>query len=104
VILPALEPRVEETYKCAGLSVEGTNIGPFPRVASKAGIRQVAGIRLPAMFTADDVVYLMRRVRVVLVKVTILTPVAGAFCDESPQRLADVSSQAECVGAPAPWP
>jgi len=36
------------------------------------------------MFAADDVVYLMRRIRIVFVKEAILASVAGAFYDESP--------------------
>jgi hypothetical protein len=37
-------------------------------------------------------------------KKAILTAVAGAFCDESPQRLAYVTGQAECVAVPALLP
>lgn len=58
--------------------------------------------RCPAMFSADDVVYLMRRVGVVLTEKTILTPLGGALRDQSPQRLTDVTSQAVYTSAPAP--
>ncbi len=39
------------------------------------------------MFTTDDVVYLVRRVRIVFMKEAVLTAIASAFCDESPQSL-----------------
>jgi hypothetical protein len=60
VVLPALPSRVEETYQRVALSVEGTNIGPLPRVTAKTGIGQVVRIRLPTMFATYDVVDLMR--------------------------------------------
>jgi len=36
------------------------------------------------MFAANDVVYLMRRIRIVFMKEAILASVVGAFRDESP--------------------
>lgn len=56
------------------------------------------------MFAANDVVYLMRRIRIVFVKEAILTAKGGAFCDESPQRLAYVTGQAVGVAVPALGP
>jgi len=38
VLLPALASRVEETHQRSALIVEGTNIGPLPRVAAKTCI------------------------------------------------------------------
>src|SRR5258708_38028623 len=54
------------------------------------------------MFAANDVVYLMRRVRIAFMKKAILTAKGGAFCDESPKRLAYVTGQAACVAVPEP--
>jgi hypothetical protein len=104
VIIPTLAPRVEETHERAGLRVERTDITPLPCIASKAGIGKVIGIREPAMFAANDVVYLVRRIRIIFMKKAILTPVSSAFCHESPQRLAYVTCQAACVAVPAPLP
>ncbi len=104
MIIPALAPRVEQTHELAGLSIERTNIAPFPCIASKASIGEVVGIRRTGMFAADNVIYLMRRIRIVFMKQAILTPKDGALCDESPQRLAYVTCQAACVVVPAPWP
>lgn len=56
------------------------------------------------MFPADDMVDLMRRIRIVFVKEAILTSVGGAFCDESPQGIAYVTGQVACVAVPAPLP
>jgi hypothetical protein len=82
--LPKLEPRVKQTDKGAGLSVEGTDIASFPDIASKAGIGEVSWFRLSAMFPADDVVNLMRRVRIFFVDQAIFTPVTGAIGNQSP--------------------
>ena len=104
MIVPTLAPRVEEKRERAGFRVNRTDIAPLPCIASMASIGKVVGIRLPAMFAANDVVYLMRRIRIVFVKEAILTAKGGAFCDESPQRLAYVTAQVGCADVPAPLP
>jgi hypothetical protein len=50
---------MKQIHECAGLSVEGPNIGAFPRVASKTGVGEVVRIGLPTVFSADNVVDLM---------------------------------------------
>jgi hypothetical protein len=85
VVIPALAPRVEETDERATPGIDRANVAPLPRIASDAGIREVAGIRRSAVLTTDDVVDLMRRIRIVFVKKAILTAIRGAFCDESAQ-------------------
>jgi hypothetical protein len=104
VIVPTLAPRVEERRERAGFRVNRTDIAPLPCIASKASIGKVIGIRLAAMFTANDVAYLVRRVRIAFMKKAIFTSKGGAFCDESPQRFTYVTGQAACVAVPAPWP
>jgi hypothetical protein len=84
VIVPTLAPRVEEGRERAGFGVNRTDIAPLPCIASKASIGKVLGIRFAAMFAANDVVYLMRRVRAAFIKKGILTSKGGTFCDESP--------------------
>jgi hypothetical protein len=42
-----------------------------------------AGVRRSAVLRADDVVALMRQIRIVFVKKAILTAIRGAFRDES---------------------
>jgi hypothetical protein len=56
------------------------------------------------MFAADDVIDLMRGIRIVFVKEAILTAVGGTFCDESPQRLAYLTAQAGPIVVRAPLP
>ena len=46
------------------------------------------------MLAADDVVDLMRRIRIAVVEQAVLTAKGGAFCDESPQGIAYVTGQA----------
>lgn len=104
MFVPTLSPGMEETHKLAGPGVDRTNIASLPCVASKAGVGKIPGIRQPTMFAAYYVVYLMRRIGVVLMKEAILAPVPGAFSDELPQGLAYVTSQARYTLAPVPWP
>ena len=85
VVTPAVAPRVEETHEHAAQGIDRANVAPLPRVAPNAGIREVAGIRRSAVLTANDVVDLMRRIRIVFMKQAILTAIRGAFRDESAQ-------------------
>jgi hypothetical protein len=82
-VLPALLPRKSwfQRLKIVFRRLQ-TDIAPLPCIASKASIGKVVGIRLAAMFAVNDVVYLMRRVRIAFMKKAILTPKGGAFCDE----------------------
>ena len=85
VVIPAVAPRVEEAHELSTQGIDRADVAPFPRIASNAGIREVAGIRRSAVLTTNDVVDLMRRIRIVFVKKAILTAICGAFRDESAQ-------------------
>jgi hypothetical protein len=76
---------VEETDERATPGIDRANVAPLPRIASNAGVREVACIRRPAMLTANDVVDLMRRIRIVFVEKAILAAIRGAFRHESAQ-------------------
>jgi hypothetical protein len=65
MILPALFPWMEQAHERAALVIERTHIASFPCIASDARIGQVAGFGPSFMFSADDVVYLVRRVCVI---------------------------------------
>lgn len=56
------------------------------------------------MLAADDVVYLMRGIRVVFVKQAVFTPIRSSLRNESPLRFAHLICQAYCVDEPAPSP
>jgi hypothetical protein len=49
------------------------------------------------MLTADDMVHLMRRIRIVFMKEAEFAPMHGAFCNESPLRFGYVTCQVACV-------
>jgi hypothetical protein len=49
------------------------------------------------MLTADNMVYLMRRIRIVFMKEAVFAPVHGSFCNESPLRFGYVTCQVACV-------
>jgi hypothetical protein len=85
VVIPAVAPRVEETHERSTQMIDRADVAPLPRVASNAGIGEVAGIRRSAALTANDVVDLMRRIRIVLVTKAMLTTIRGAFRVESAQ-------------------
>jgi hypothetical protein len=92
-----MAPRVKKAHDRASLGINRTDIAALPRIASKAGISKVVDFRWTAVLAADDVVYLMRRIRIVFVKKAVLTPVRGAFCNESPLWIPYFISQAACV-------
>jgi len=85
MVIPALAPRVEEIHERPTPGIDRANVAPLPRIAPNAGIREVAGIRRSAVLTTDDVVDLVRRIRIVFVKKAILTAIRGAFRDEPAQ-------------------
>jgi hypothetical protein len=80
-----LVPRMEEPDERSAPGIDRANVATLPCVAPNAGIREVAGIRRSAVLTANDVVDLMRRIRIVFVEEAILTARRGAFRDESAQ-------------------
>jgi hypothetical protein len=49
------------------------------------------------MLTADDMVYLKGRIRIVFMKEAVFAPMRGAFCNESPLRFGYVTCQVACV-------
>jgi hypothetical protein len=71
-------------------AVRRTNQHRFHRTSKG----KVVSLRLPAMFAADDMICLVRGIRIAFVKKAIFTTITSALCDKSPQGLADVISQA----------
>ena len=57
-----------------------------------------------AMLAADNVIDLVRRVRVLLMQQTILTAVRRPFRDEAAKRVVDVTGQARGGAEPVLWP
>ena len=46
---------------------------------------QVIGLRLSTVFATDDVIYLMRRIRIVFVKEAVFATITGALCNQTPK-------------------
>ena len=88
-----MEPRNNLT----GSRIERCDVASLLGVASKAGIGQVVLVGTPTVLAADDVVYLMGRIRIVFMKEAIFAPMRGAFCNESPLRFRYVTCQVACV-------
>jgi len=84
MIFPTLMPRMEQRNELSAGNVERADITPLPCVAPKASEGKIAGLRLSTVLTADDVIYLVGRIGVVLVEKTVLTTIARALCYESP--------------------
>ena len=76
---------MEEMHQRSTQRINRADAAALPRVAANAGIREVAGIRRSTVLATNDVVDLMRRIRIVLVKKAILTTIRGALRDESAQ-------------------
>ena len=104
VILPTLAPWVEQAHVSAARRGDRAYVGPFPGVTTNTSVGKVIRIGAASMFAADNVIYLMRRIRVSFVEETIFTAISCAFRDESSQRVAYVIAHAGCAGAPAPSP
>ena len=75
VILPLLESWIEQRGKLPGVGTDSSDIAAFRGIASQTSMGQVVRLRCAAMFSADNVINLMRRIRIVFVEQAILTPV-----------------------------
>ena len=104
VIRPALPARVEERNQGAGGVLKRTEIAPFPGIATHAGVREIIRFRSPAMLAADNVIDLVRGVRVLLMQKTILTAVGRSFRDQAAKRVVDITGQARGGAEPVLWP
>jgi hypothetical protein len=65
-----------------GFRIDGSDVASLPGVAPEAGISEVLNLGASAVLPADDVVYLMGKVSVVLMQQAVFAAVSGAFCDE----------------------
>lgn len=75
---------MEKINDCSGLGVERGNVAALPRIAAKARIGEIIEIRPAAVLAANDVIYLMRRVRVIFMKKAIFATVGCALRYRSP--------------------
>jgi hypothetical protein len=104
VVIPVIASRVEKTHKLTRMRLNRADVAPLPRVAPQAGVRKVYGVRPATMFAANDVIDLMRRIRVTFMDEAILASLFRTLGNRAADGVADVTSQAECVAAPAPSP
>ena len=56
VVGPQIDSRVEQPNDLTGVRIDGTQIAAFVLVASNARVREIRGVRLPAMLFRDDVI------------------------------------------------
>lgn len=54
VVLPALPPRVEETYNLAGKGIDTCEVRPFVEIAALAGQREVGDVVPAAVLLRDE--------------------------------------------------
>jgi hypothetical protein len=79
MVLPTVAPRVKETHERSGLTIERAHVAPLPCIASKAGESEIIDFRGPAMLAADDMVYLVWRIRIFFMKKAVLTDARRAL-------------------------
>jgi len=68
MIAPSVTPRIEQYNHPARFRVPRSSVTSLPDVAPEARIGQVLALGESTMLPADDVVYLMGKVRVVVVQ------------------------------------
>ena len=56
------------------------------------------------MFSADDVIYLMRRVRIILMQEAILTLMPSSVCNKATEFVRNITTQVVCTDALVLWP
>ncbi len=55
------------------------------------------------MFASDDMIYMMRRVRIVFVQKTVFTSMLCTGCNELPNLVRDFTGQVTCVDGLVLW-
>jgi len=81
VIGPCLLPWVEERHEVAGRWIEGPDIRPFVSIAPQARQRQIIFLRVPAVLTGDNMVWLVSMCASRLGQAAILAAVTRTLCD-----------------------
>ena len=84
--------------------IDGSDVASLPDVAPEAGIGEVLNLGASAVLPADDVVYLVGKVSVVLMQQAVLAAVSGAFRDELTQLASSITRQVESAAWRGPWP
>jgi hypothetical protein len=79
VLGPFLLAWIEQRNKLARLRIDGSNIATFPRIATQASISEVLECGHSSVFPTNDVVYLVRRVRIIRVQEAVFTSMPRAF-------------------------
>jgi len=103
VVAPALLPGMKERNQSPSDFVDGSQVTPLPSVAAYAGVCKIVWLRESAMFSADDVIELMRRIGVILMQQTILTAMSRALRHQMAKRLVDITGQKRDAGELALW-
>ena len=78
-----VQSQVEKAHDLSALNVDGGDIAPLQEIAQIARPREIVLVSRPAMLLRDDVIRLVREVRVFLVDQAVLTSAAGARLDET---------------------
>jgi len=85
---PVVTPRVEQSYKLACLGIERANIASLPGIATETRKSEITDLRTPAVLATNEVIDLMRRIRIVLMKQAVFAPMPSAFRDAPAQGFA----------------
>jgi hypothetical protein len=104
MISPKVCTGIEESREEAGSVDNRSDVAAFRPIAKRAGIRQIALRRLPAVFFADDVIDFAAEEGVFLVDQAVFTKEFRAGCDEPAQGWTNVAAHQPDGHGPELWP
>ena len=92
MIRPEVGARIEKSNEGTGTLDKGAHVTAFRPIAKAARIRQVIGLRLPAVLFTDDVVYFATEEGILFVNNTVLAEVICPCCHELAQGRVNVAA------------
>lgn len=82
MIVPRIDPGIQEPNDLSRRLVYRGKVAPFTAIADETGPSQISFVRLAAMLYSDDMVWLMWQEGIVFMKKAIFTSVTGAFANQ----------------------
>ena len=85
VLSPTVSSRVEQTLDSSRLDIDGRQVTSLQEIAQITSPSEVVFVSWPAVLLGDDVIRLVREVRIVLVDQAVLASTLCACLDETPE-------------------
>ena len=90
MITPPINARVEKPHEFTGFPVDRTDVSAFGLVAAYASKSEVLGVRLPAVFLANDVIKLTTEECVFFANQAIFAKTFGSRYNQPPEICIDI--------------